>query len=98
MAGTSVGVWRDRDGPRGSRTRLARLHGHGAAEAGEDDEPLAYLPARRLGEPAPIELQLRRVMRGLVAGLLLGDGVALVVHDDEAIGLFEDEVDSTLDQ
>src|SRR5512136_518563 len=96
IAGTSVGAWRDLDGPRGSRNRVAQLDGHRPAEGGEEDEPLAHRKTRRLRQATTVELQLRRVVRGLGEGLVRGDRVALVVHDHELAVLLEDEIHDPL--
>ena len=71
--------------------------GHDLAERGEQHEPLAHRQAQGLGQAAAVELELRRVVRGLGQRLLGGDAVRLVVDDHEPAVLLEHEVDDALD-
>src|SRR3990170_1169368 len=71
---------------------------HRPADRGEEHQPLANRHPEGLGEAAAVELELRRVVRGLGEGLLGGDRVRLVVHDHELAVLLEDEVDDPLDE
>src|SRR5262245_21415032 len=80
------------------RGAASDLDGHAAAERGEDDEPLAHRQPDRLGQPAPVELELEGVVGRLVALLRLGDRVGLVVDDHELAVLLENEVHDPLDQ
>src|SRR4249920_2763070 len=81
-----------------SNRDLSRSNRDRAPERSEKDESLAYRLPQGLDESPAVEAELVLVLVRAHERLVVGDGVALVVHDHELAVLLEHEVHDPLDE